>query len=56
MIFILYSISSGLSFWSVSDTSICGNSESNVYIFLKNIKFSGEIFDDWLKNLLGTNV
>ena len=47
------SISIGLEFWSVNHTSIHKNSESNV---LKNIKLSGEIFDNWPKDLLGTNV
>ena len=37
---ILSSISSGLEFWSVNDTSIYENSESNVF---KNIKLFGEI-------------
>ena len=53
MIFILSSISSGLEFWSVNQTSICENSESNVF---ENIKFSGEISNNWPNDLLETNV
>ena len=53
MIFILSSISSGLEFLSVNHTSICENSESNV---CKNIKYSGEIFNNWPSDLLETNV
>ena len=53
MIFILSSNSSGFEFWSVNHTWICGNSESNV---LKNINFSGETFNNWPNDLLGTNV
>ena len=37
---ILSYISSGLEFWSVNNTSIYENSESNVF---KNIKFLGEV-------------
>ena len=50
---ILSYISSGLEFWSVNNTSIYENSESNVF---KNIKFLGEISNNWLNELLGTNV
>ena len=50
--FILCSISSGLEFWSVSHPAIYENSESKV---LKNIKFLGEISNDWPNYLLGTN-
>ena len=53
MIFILSSISRGSEFWSVNHTSIYKNSESNIS---KNIKFSGEISNNWPKDLLGTNV
>ena len=53
MIFFLPTNSSGLEFWSVNQTWICENSESNV---LKNIKFSGKIFNNWPNDLLGTNV
>ena len=53
MIFILSSISSSLEYWSVNHTSICGNSESNVF---KIIKFSGEILNNWPNDLLGKNV
>ena len=38
--FILSSIASGLEFWSLNHTSICGNSELKV---LQNVKFLGEI-------------
>ena len=38
--FILFSISSGLEFWSVSHTSKYENSELNAF---KNIKLLGEI-------------
>ena len=51
--FVLCSISSGLEFWSVNNTSIYKNSESNVF---KNIKFSGEMFSNWPNYLLGINV
>ena len=53
MIFILSSISSGLEGWSVNHTSICENSELNVF---KNMTFSGEIFNNWPNDLLRTNV
>ena len=53
MIFILSSISKGSEFGSVNHTSIYKNSESNIS---KNIKFSGEISNNWPKDLLGTNV
>ena len=52
MIFILSFISGGLECWSVNHTSIYQNSESNVF---KNIKFSGEISNNWPIDLLGTN-
>ena len=51
--FILSSISSGLEFLSVNHTAIYKNSELNV---LKNIKFLGEISDNWPNDSLGTNV
>ena len=53
MIFILSSISIGLEFWSVNDTSIYENSKSKTF---KSIKFLGEISNNWPKDLLGTNV
>ena len=53
MIFILSSISIGLEFWSVNDTSIYENSKSKAF---KNIKFLCEISNNWPKDLLGTNV
>ena len=51
--FILSSISRGLDFWSVNHTSIYENSELKVF---KNIKFLGEISNNWSNDLLGTNV
>ena len=52
--FILSSISRGLEFWYVNDdTSMYENSEPDI---LKNIKFSGEISNNWPSDLLGTNV
>ena len=51
--FILCFISSGLECWSVNHTSIYEDSESNVF---KNRKFLGEIFNDLLNDLLGTDV
>ena len=53
MIFILSSISRGLEFLSVINTSIYKNSESKVF---KDIKLLGEISNNWTKDLLGTNV
>ena len=50
---ILFSISSGLEFWSVNHISICENSESNVF---KNIKFSSEIRNNWPNDFVGQNV
>ena len=51
--FILSSISSDVEFWSVNHTSIYEKSESNVF---KNIKFLGEISNNWRNDLLGKNV
>ena len=51
--FILFSISSGLEFWSVNHTSIYGNPELKVF---KNIKFLGEISNNWLNDIFGKNV
>ena len=51
--FILSSISKGLEFWSVNDTSLYEKPESKDF---KNIKFSGEIYSNWPNNLLETNV
>ena len=53
MIFILSSISIGLEFCSVNDTSIYENSKSKAF---KNVKFLGEISNNWPKDLLETNV
>ena len=49
----LSSISIGLEFWSVNHTSMYENSELK---FFKNIKFLGEISNNWSNHLLGTNV
>ena len=51
--FSLFSISSGLEFWSVNYTSIYENSELKI---LKNIKFLSEICNNCPNDLLGTNV
>ena len=51
--FILSSVSSGLEFWLVNDTSIYENSELRVF---KNIAFFGEIFSNRPNALLGTKV
>ena len=51
--FILYSVSSGLEYWSVNNTLIYENFELNVF---KNIKFLDKISNNWLNDLLGTNV
>ena len=51
--FILSSVSSGLEFWLVNDTSIYENSELKVF---KNIAFFGEIFSNRPNALLGTKV
>ena len=51
--FILPFISRGLEFWSVNYTLIYENSESKDF---KNIKCSGEISNNWPKDLLGANV
>ena len=53
MIFILSSISRGSEFWSLNYTSMYENSELKVF---KNIKFLGEISNNWPNDLLGTNV
>ena len=51
--FILSSISRGLDFWRVNHTSIYEISETKVF---KNIKFLGEISNNWPSDLLGTNL
>ena len=51
--FILSSISSGLGFWSVNQTSIYENSELNVF---KNMNFFEEISSNWPNYLLVINV
>ena len=50
--FILSFFLTSLEFSSVNHTSIYKKSESKVF---KNIKFSGEIFNNWQNGLLGTN-
>ena len=45
--------SCGLEFWTVNHTSIYENLESKVF---KNVKFLSEISNNWLNDLLGTNV
>ena len=51
--FALSSISSDLELWSVNNTSINENSELKSY---KNIKFLGEMFNNWWSDFLGTTV
>ena len=51
--FILSSISRGLEFWSLTQTSMYENSKSKVF---KNIKFWSEISNNWPNDLLETNV
>ena len=50
---ILSSISSGLEFWTLNDTSIHEISESKVF---NNVTFFGETFSNWPNDLLGTKV
>ena len=50
---ILSFISSGLEPWSVNHTSIYEYPKWKVF---KNIKYLGEISNNWLKHLLETNV
>ena len=45
------SISSVLEFWFVNHTSIGENPESNIF---KDIKFSGELYNNWPKDGDGT--
>ena len=49
----LFSVSSGLAFWSVNHTSIYENYESQVF---EKIKFLGETSNNWRNDLLGKNV
>ena len=51
--FLLSSISSSLEFWSVNHISIYENSKLKVF---KNIKFLGEVSNNWPNDLLGTKV
>ena len=51
--FILSSISRGLELWSTNHTSTYENAKSKVF---KNIKFLGQISNNWPNDLLETNV
>ena len=51
--FILSSITSGLEFFSVNDTSIYENFELNIF---RNATFVGEICNNWQSNLSGRNI
>ena len=51
--FILSSTSSNLKFWSVNYILIYENSKLKVF---ENIKYLGEISNNWPKDTLGTNV
>ena len=51
--FILFSISSGLEFWSANHIWKHENSESKVF---KNVNFLGGISNNWPNDLFGTNV
>ena len=51
--FTLSFISSGLEFRSANHSSLYGNFELKVF---KDIKFSGEISNNWPNNLLETNI
>ena len=53
MMVILSSTCSGLQFWSVNHTLLDENFDLKVF---KNIKFLGEIFDNWTKDLSGKNL
>ena len=51
--FIVWSTSSGLEFWSVNHTSTYENSELNVF---KNIKSLRERSSNWPNDLLGISI
>ena len=51
--FILSFISSGLEFWSVNHSSIYENYELKDF---QNVKFLGEISDNWTNDLLEVNI
>ena len=53
VMFILFSISRGLEYWSVEHTSIYENSELKVF---KNIDVLGELSSIWSNDLLEINV
>ena len=50
--FVLFSISSGLGFWSVNHTLMYENCELKVF---KNMKSSGEISSNWPNVSFGMN-
>ena len=49
----MFLLSSSLEFWSVNHISIYENSKLKVF---KNIKFLGEVSNNWPNHLLGTKV
>ena len=51
--FILFSISRELEFWSVNKTPVHESSESKVF---KTVKFLGGMFNNWTKDSLGLNL
>ena len=51
--FILSSISGGIEFWSVNQTSIYENSKLKVF---KNVKILDKSSHNWPKDLLRTNI
>ena len=51
--FILSSISTSLEFWTVNHTSMYENYESKLF---KTTKVLSEVSNNWLNDLLGTNV
>ena len=53
MISVSSSISKRLGFWSVNHASMYKHYELNVF---KNMKFYGEISNNWPSNILGANV
>ena len=53
VMFILSFIFRDFQFWSVNHTSIYENSESKIF---KNINFLDEIFNNWVNDLLKTNI
>ena len=51
--FALSFVSRDLEFWSVNRISMYKSYELNIF---KNIRFASDVFDNWLSDLLGTNV